>query len=62
MVTKTNAKITHWSAHVFSSSLTVKWQKFWWCEIARTIHRLSTCYTIDEIIVMKYAVKYRKNC
>ena len=54
MVTKTNVKITHLSAPFFSSSLSVKWQKFWWgCEVARTIHRLSTCYTIDEIIVMK---------
>lgn len=53
MVTKTNVKITHVSAQVFSSSLSVKWQKFWWCEVARTIHRLSTYYTIDEIIAMK---------
>lgn len=30
MVTKTNVKITHLSAHVFSSSLSVKWQKFGW--------------------------------
>ena len=25
----------------------------WGLEVARTIHRLSTCYTIDEIIAMK---------
>ena len=28
MVTKTNVKITNGSSPVFSSSLTVKWQKF----------------------------------
>lgn len=58
MVTKTNVKITHnldRDGFLIIAIRKVAKIFFWggWCEVARTIHRLSTCYTIDEIIVMK---------
>ena len=57
MVTKTNVKITpNWDRDGFLIIAIRKVSKFFlWggCEVARTVHRLSTCYTIDEIIVMK---------